>query len=584
MENLLDKITMDEWKMIDIYRQDYVDTAYATTTMAPSKQVLQIWSDSKQNLYKLLGNSLIISDEFNYSKSEEIMESELENLFEGWGICGREERTGKQFWQAIWAWWDSSFPINEYYIAFDPEPNEKRLSEEEHNRNTKIRNGIARLLQLNSIANNKFTGESFSITLPNGKEFKINSGCKVMKTLAKIADAFNLPGFEDFRICQSYVTNTKMIKSNLTLSIHPLDYMTMSDNECGWHSCMSWADEGCYRQGTVEMMNSPYVVIAYISDKNNMSINGDGEWNNKRWRQLFIVNKDVIFSIKSYPYSDNNITECVMNWLKTLAEQNMGWSYGQETPIHWTYDDQLIAGDQLFKISFHTNLMYNDVGSISYHHMYYNNTKVMPKDYIIEYSGDSQCMWCGGTEDLREDSLACDSCSGISICSDCGERIYKDEIYYIGNDKYCESCYREYMSVCDFCENDFPNNEVFNIAPYINDPKDKNKIYLVDTVFTICNDCLYNWLKENITEPSSIIYNNERESTKYFINITDITKDGVDDLLSWSMRCIYENAENIAEFINELQSRRYCLLHPNIRDHFTKISYEELLTKLKERI
>ena len=60
MENLLDKITMDEWKMIDTYRRDHVDAAYATTMMAPSKEVLQIWSDSKQDLYKLLGNNLII--------------------------------------------------------------------------------------------------------------------------------------------------------------------------------------------------------------------------------------------------------------------------------------------------------------------------------------------------------------------------------------------------------------------------------------------------------------------------------------------------------------------------------------------
>ena len=587
MENLLDKITMDEWTMIDTYRRDYVDAAYATTKMAPSKQVLQIWSDSKQDLYKLLGNNLIVSNEFNYSKPQDLIVTELEELFEGWKTCGREERTGKEFWLAIWAWRDSNFPINKYCIDFEPEV--KKLSEEENNRNLKIRNGIARLLQLDSIANNKFTGESFSITLPNGKEFKINSGCKVMKTLAKIADAFNLPGFEDFRICQSYVTNTKMIKSDLTLSIHPLDYMTMSDNECGWHSCMSWEDEGCYRQGTVEMMNSPCVVVAYISDKNTMPIGNDGEWNNKRWRQLFIVNKDVIFSIKSYPYADNNITEYVMNWLKTLAEKNMGWSYGQETPIHWTYNDQLIAGDQPFKISFHTNLMYNDVGSISYHHMYYNNTKVMPNSYIIDYSGDSQCMWCGSIEGLCEDSLACDSCSGISICSDCGERIYEDEIYYIGDNKYCESCYREYMAICDFCNDDFPNREVFNIVPYINDPKDKDRIYLINTTaVTVCNDCLYNWLKENIIEPSSIIYGNEMtfndEPTEYLINITDITKNGVQDLLSWSIRYVYENTENIAEFIDELQSRRYYSYYLNTRNNCTKISYEELLTKLEERI
>ena len=97
-----------------------------------------------------------------------------------------------------------------------------------------------------------------------------------------------------------------------------------------------------------------------------------------------------------------------------------------------------------------------------------------------------------------------------------------------------------------------------------------------------------NWLKENITEPSTKIYGNEMtfndEPTEYLINITDITKNGVEDLLSWSIRYVYENTENIAEFIDKLQSRRYCSLHSNIRDNFTEISYEELLTKLEERI
>lgn len=588
MENLLDKITMDEWEMIDTYRRNYVDADYASTTMAPSKQVLQSWSNSKRDLYKLLGNNLIVSEEFNYSKSEALMERELESLFEGWETCGRERRTGRKFWQAIWAWRDNTFPTNEYYLAFDFDPNDKSVSEEEHNRNTKIKNGISHLLQLNDIANNKYTGESFSITLPNGKEFKINSGCKVMKALAKIADAFNLPEFEDFRICQSYVTNTRMIKSNLTLSIHPLDYMTMSDNECGWDSCMSWENEGCYRQGTVEMMNSPCVVVAYISDKNAMSISSNGEWSNKKWRQLFIVDKDVIFSVKPYPYINNDITTYTMNWLKNLAEQNMGWSYGQETPIHWTYDDELMSGGQPFKFSFHTNLMYNDVGSIAYHHMYYNNTKVMPKVYTMNYSGDSQCMWCGGVEKLREDSLSCDSCSGIMICSDCGERVYEDEVYYIGNDIYCENCFRDYMANCDFCEDDFPRKEAFNITPYIDDPKNKDKIYIMDSAFTACSDCLYNWLKESIKDPSAIIYKNKRifsdESTEYFINITDVTEDGIDDLLPYSMRRVYKNTESISKFIDEVHSTTYYSLYSNARNDFTEISPKEFLMELKEHI
>ena len=45
----------------------------------------------------------------------------------------------------------------------------------------------------------------------------------------------------------------------------------MSDNDYGWDSCMGWMNEGEYRLGTVEMMNSPCIVVAYID--------GEEAWN-----------------------------------------------------------------------------------------------------------------------------------------------------------------------------------------------------------------------------------------------------------------------------------------------------------------
>ena len=56
---------------------------------------------------------------------------------------------------------------------------------------------------------------------------------------------------------------------------------------------MSWFEKGEYRQGTVEMMNSECVVVAYLESTTNMTIR-DGEWNSKRWRELFVVDENVL--------------------------------------------------------------------------------------------------------------------------------------------------------------------------------------------------------------------------------------------------------------------------------------------------
>jgi uncharacterized protein YozE (UPF0346 family) len=123
------------------------------------------------------------------------------------------------------------------------------------------------LVDCDALANNKVNRYGTHVVWFNNKEdsIKIQEGAKVMKLLAKIAKSINAEeSFEEFRLEHSRILNTKDLKGTLCLSIHPLDYMTMSDNASNWSSCMSWREDGCYRAGTIEMMNSPCVVVAYL--------------------------------------------------------------------------------------------------------------------------------------------------------------------------------------------------------------------------------------------------------------------------------------------------------------------------------
>jgi hypothetical protein len=117
--------------------------------------------------------------------------------------------------------------------------------------------------------------ESLSFVSPkDGSKVTITLGMKFMKALGKVVEAYNLDQemFEEFRIAHSQILNDKKLSGRLCLSIHPLDYMTMSDNESDWGSCMSWREGGCYRRGTVEMMTSPVVVVAYLKSEIDMNL------------------------------------------------------------------------------------------------------------------------------------------------------------------------------------------------------------------------------------------------------------------------------------------------------------------------
>ena len=154
------------------------------------------------------------------------------------------------------------------------------------------------LVNHRNLATNSYSiGEPFEVNLPDGKILKVQKGTKPLRVLAKMAQAFNLEGFEEFRLTHSRILNQKKMTGELCLSIHPMDFMTMSDNNSNWESCMSWSDYGCYRRGTVEMMNSECVVVAYLRAKEDMKVSEDLYWNNKKWRCWFFFD----FKKKSFP-------------------------------------------------------------------------------------------------------------------------------------------------------------------------------------------------------------------------------------------------------------------------------------------
>ena len=112
----------------------------------------------------------------------------------------------------------------------------------------------------------------------------------------------------------------------------------MSDNNSNWQSCMNWQEEGCYRIGTVEMMNSNNVLCCYIEQgKTNWYFGGhqtaeDGSidayiWNDKKWRILTYITKDIIMSGKSYPYNNDDYSKKIITEVRDLALKNLGWTY-----------------------------------------------------------------------------------------------------------------------------------------------------------------------------------------------------------------------------------------------------------------
>lgn len=568
-EYLLDKITENEYSMLNAYREWYGWTEAECDNNEPSQPIRTIlteWERSNQNLFTLLGNSLTISKEVEFSRSQDEIHRDMFKMVEEHQKLGRCDREGWKFVREFYGWYSNHFPLHSHFYWSERALTPEEL--EENDRNVPIRDGLSELISISTLTANVFEGDEFSIPLPDGKSLKVRKGSKVIKTLGKLAEIFNIPYFEDFRICHSLVHNQKTVKGTLTLSIHPMDYWTMSDNNCGWESCMNWRDYGGYRHGTIEMMNSPYVVVAYLASEQNMGICRDYEWNSKKWRQLFIVNKDVILGVKPYPCKNEEITDTVMMWLKSLAKENMGWEYTSETPLKWTstalFSNPADADDVQFRISFYSNHMYTDVGCMDFHPIFLGTDlygEDIPKNNYatyplleINYSGAAQCINCGQIDpELGDESfLCCTTCESVVRCSECGDRINPHTAFYVGDYCLCDYCYNEHTTECEICGDvDFNDNFVdIRILPKLDDSKQewaegiRKKYYATDyrpkdpdyrigfTGFneSMCFNCYANFVNRYLKPDCKLHRYTTGYGSHYFCYFEDLNEEGLEKL------------------------------------------------------
>lgn len=500
--NIFEKISENDRAQISDYIESFGGfDATSLSLKAPLNHILRFWDKNKEDLFKVFGGELILTKKVSFNKPTRVLEDDVANMI-GWGGAGHT-----------------------FYVNFD---NWARSTA-----NADHRYDLMALMYCETLAANIYSGISFSIPTPDGHTLAINSGCKVSKVLGKIASNFNLGGYEEFRLAHSLCLNQKQLKGELCVSIHPLDYMTMSDNECGWDSCMNWRGPGDYRQGTVEMMNSPYVVVAYLKASEDMETCCGWNWNNKKWRQLFIVTPHIITGIRQYPYNSDELNGITLKWLRELAEKNGAWGPYEENAVivrNNNFNTFASLGRDVY-LSFSTRFMYNDFYN---EHLSFISADI-PSDYHLCFSGESECMQCGEDIscydecDMESSCLTCNECEHIVWCSECGERVDASEIINIDGARVCEYCYGEHYRECAICEETHHENYFSPI--YIREDVEQTANDLSYAI-EVCEDCVNSIkFRKLFGHTENIPYG--RWQTRFVVDLENISLEGLDYFDIW---------------------------------------------------
>lgn len=296
----------------------------------------------------------------------------------------------------------------------------------------------------------------------------------------------------------SQLIQENKIKGTLCFSVHPLDFLSSSENTYNWRSCHSL--DGEYRAGNLSYMVDKTTFMVYLKGADNQRLYNFGEvlWNSKKWRMLIHASEDdeIMFAGRQYPFSSKSGIDLVLNIYNNLMYQNVPNPYYRYKYTGWSADyidsyvpagapdcsnpkelayrylvyyQELVRIDDLVRAGYNA-LNYNDVlQSTCYSYPYYatlscgiTRTARRLMEHPIIVGAEITCLECGRDIISNSETMRCDDCEleygteendVYTFCDCCGARIYVDDGISIndGADLVCEACNKTRCFICDFC-------------------------------------------------------------------------------------------------------------------------------------
>lgn len=274
-------------------------------------------------------------------------------------------------------------------------------------------------------------------------------------------------------LASQFIQQSK-IEGYLCLSIHPLDYLSASENNSNWRSCHSL--DGEYRAGNLSYMLDKTTIICYLRTAADVQLRLFPEgmlWNDKRWRMFVSIseNEEIAFFSRQYPFTCDALVEYLLRY-SPLNKLDLGYLR------HDGFKKIMTGADESVELE-HNFIYYRgkdrildtkDICQGHRHALNYNDI-IMSPSYTpvfaikkpLWFGADGRyfdpverfrtpmgeevpCLLCGNPIDDSNEFL-CDSCweremeGVIGYCARCGCSIYEGFDYKeVDGEMYCYDC------------------------------------------------------------------------------------------------------------------------------------------------
>lgn len=301
----------------------------------------------------------------------------------------------------------------------------------------------------------------------------------------------------------SMLVQKDKIKGHLCFSVHPLDFLSTSENTCNWRSCHSL--DGDYRSGNLSYMLDASTMICYLRSDDEAQLPNFPAgvlWNNKKWRMLIHLedkwrgimlgrqypftseeifpiitktfNNDFNFDLKAF--KDIHFSELLVDnegniysGLKDILENRMN----DTGTLKILNEEYLLMDNAIRPISNvikdgKNSLMYNDLTrSTCYKRIWALDFFSNPTTVHWTIGAEVPCLACGEEHIEDPDSLCCPICrtkyedGAFGYCTCCDSPVYEDTVIILNNGDYvCPSCFEYSCNCCEDCGEGFYNHEL----------------------------------------------------------------------------------------------------------------------------
>lgn len=288
------------------------------------------------------------------------------------------------------------------------------------------------------------------------------------------------------------IQNTKLT-GYLCMSVHPLDYLSSSENNHKWRSCH--ALDGEYRSGNLSYMTDSCTIVCYLKSEHETILPhfpGSVYWNDKKWRMLLYVSNDnrLLISGRHYPYECLSLQDIILEWFCSIFGSSYNYTpwcknkfnrFEIGDKIYYSHGRLLPIGDKMIddtkvivepKVSIHYNdplhstvydYYFSEVYREPYWYTEYDeprekllNLAAIPDKTQVEIGHDVKCCVCGKEDCVLSETMLCIDCEllygteetdNFTHCRDCGCRIYIPEAILIDDyedDYVCKDCGEKY--------------------------------------------------------------------------------------------------------------------------------------------